>query len=36
MRTKHVTLEYVRLAAASNDGTQITAKDFYAPMTPTA
>ena len=29
-------LEYQRNAAASNDGTQITAKDFYAPMTPVA
>lgn len=27
-------LEYHRNAAASNDGTQITEKDFYAPMTP--
>lgn len=27
-------LEYVRLAAASNDGTQITAKDFYSEMVP--
>ncbi|PZE37145.1 MULTISPECIES: hypothetical protein [unclassified Curtobacterium] len=29
-------LEYQRNAAASNGGTQITAKDFYAPMTPVA
>lgn len=27
-------LEYVRLAASSNDGTQITAKDFFSEMVP--
>ncbi|WP_171898826.1 hypothetical protein [Curtobacterium sp. UCD-KPL2560] len=34
--TPTLDLEYVRVAASGNDGTQVTAKDFYAEMVPTS